>query len=454
VTERPSAPRRVAYEVLRRTFEDGAYTDIALSAALERSGLEGRDRAQAQRLAYGAVQRRGTSDALVEELAERPPDRIEPLLLAALRLGLYELLFADATPNHAAVGEAVELAKRAGSQRGAGFVNALLRRSARERDSILARLGDDATPASAAFAHSYPQWLAELWWDELGPEPARALMAAMNEPAETALRVNTLRAGPAELAATLGAEGVERPVAAGALSPAEALVVAGAIGPATSELIDAGKLVPQSRASQAVVSMLDPRGGERVLDMCAGPGIKTSAIAARMSDSGEVVAVELDPTRARRTDELTRRLGTTCVRVLTADARNADLGAGYDRVLVDPPCSDLGTLAARPDARWRKSPATIERLAALAGELAGAGAEALRPGGTLVYSTCTISRAENEEVVRALLERFDWLEADDLGAEDPDLAASDSRFLQTRPDRDGTSGFFIARLRRRDRSRS
>lgn len=447
MTDGPTPARRVAYEVLRRTFEDGAFTDIAFTAAAGRSGLAARERAQAQRLAYGSVQRRGTTDALVERLSERPPERIEPPLLAALRLGLYELLFADATPDHAAVDEAVELAKRAGSRHGAGLVNALLRRGARERQAILAGL-DDSTPAAAAFAHSYPDWLAELWWTELGPVLARSLMAAMNEPAETALRVNTLLADPAELAASLADEGVGPPPP-GPLSPQEALVVAGPIGPRTAQLIDAGELVPQSRASQAVVSLLGPVAGESVLDTCAGPGIKASGIAAWMGCKGEVVAVEIDEARARRTAVLAERLGATCVRVLTADAREADLGAGYDRVLVDPPCSDLGTLAARPDARWRKSPSTVERLAELAAGIAANGATALRSGGTMVYSTCTISQAENEGVVQGLLERFDWLEADDLGGEHPELAASDSRFLQTRPDRDGTSGFFIARLKRR-----
>jgi 16S rRNA (cytosine967-C5)-methyltransferase len=187
-----------------------------------------------------------------------------------------------------------------------------------------------------------------------------------------------------------------------------------------------------------------------VLDSCAGPGIKTTAIAAGMGDRGEIVAVEADETRAGRTQELAEALGAGIVRVIAADARSAEVGAGYDRVLVDPPCSDLGTLASRPDARWRKSPAMIERLAALAVEIAAAGASALRPGGTLTYSTCTISQAENEGVVHQLLSRFDWLDADDLGAGNPELRASDPRFLQTRPDRDGTSGFFIARLKRRE----
>jgi 16S rRNA (cytosine967-C5)-methyltransferase len=441
----PSAARRVAFEVVRRTFEDGAFTDLAFASAATREGLDGRDRAQAQRLAYGAVQRRGTADAVVANLSGRPAERIEAPLLAALRIGVFELLFAAGTPDHAAVSEAVDLAKGAGSRRGAGLVNAVLRRAARERTSILGEL-DDSTPGGAATAHSYPLWICELWWQQLGPSAARSLMAAMNEPAETALRVNTLRADPRALAAALADEGVH-PGAPGALGPREALVVSERIGPETSRRIDSGELVPQSRASQAVVALLDPQPGERVLDLCAGSGIKTTAIAARMGNEGSVTAVELDPARARRARELAARLGAGCVEVVNGDARELDQAAEYDRVLVDPPCSDLGTLAARPDARWRKTPGTVERLAGLGSEILAAGAASLRRGGTLVHSTCTISSAENEQVVTGFLERASDLEADDLGAEAPEFAAGDHRFLQTRPDRDGTLGFFVARLR-------
>lgn len=447
--------RRAAYEVLRRVFEHEAWTDRAFPAAAERHRLEDRERAQAQRLAYGAVQRRGTSDHLIAELAKRPRERLDPPVLAALRLGLFEVMFASATPDYAAVDQAVELAKGGmggGRRAGAagGLVNAVLRRAARERRELLGGLSD-ATPHGAAVAHSYPAWLAEMWWKELGAEPARSLMVAMNDPAETALRVNTLRAAPASLVQELGSAGqeVERPAGAGPLAPAEALVVAGRLLEPARRRIASGDLVPQSRSSQAVVTLLDPRPGERILDLCAAPGIKSTAIAARMNDDGEVVAVELDPGRAGQLRELCERLGASAVRVVEADAARDDFGDGYDRILVDPPCSDLGALASRPDARWRKSPELIERLAPIQEAILARGAHALRPGGTLVYSTCTISSQEGEERVGALLARDPAIEADDLGALHPELASPrDARFLQTRPDRDHTDGFFIARLRR------
>ncbi len=451
-----TADRATAFEVLRRTFEDGAWTDRAFAATAARRGLEGRELARARRLSYGSVQRRGTTDHLVAVLARRRR-KVDAPALAALRLGLFELLFSDAPAEHAAVDQAVSLAKRAlraaGAPRGrveasCGFVNALLRRAAGERQELLAGL-DDSSPEGAAIAHSYPEWLARLWWSELGAHEAVLAMAAMNEPAEAAFRVNTLRAQPAALAAELRAAGVELrgPGAGELLDPVRGVVVAEASDPVGAR-VATGELVPQSRASQAVVELLGPEPGERVLDLCAGPGIKTTAIAERMENRGELVAIEIDRRRAAEIEELCRRSDVSIARVEVADAAEIDLGSGYDRILVDPPCSDLGTLASRPDARWRKSPATIERLAGLQRRLLVRAARALAPGGRLVYSTCTISARENAAVAGAL---GGYAEVDeiDLGAADPGLAdREDRRFLQLLPERDRTTGFFIAAFTR------
>ncbi|HSI79565.1 MAG TPA: transcription antitermination factor NusB [Solirubrobacterales bacterium] len=460
-----SGARRAAFEVLRRTFEHDAWADRALISAVERHRLDPRQRAQAQRLAYGAVKRRGSADHIVAELARRPAEDLDPPVVAALRLGVYELVWAAGTPDYAAVDQAVELAKgglaASGAARGraraaSGLVNAVLRRAATDAGGILAAI-DDRAPEGAAAVHSYPRWLADLWWAERGADRALSLMRAMNEPAETALRVNTLRADPARVAEELretGAE-IDGPFAGeDPLHPREALVARGPLGDGIAPRISLGELVPQSRGSQAVVALLDPQPGERVLDLCAGPGIKTTAIAARIEDRGEIVAVELDPGRAAQVADRCGLTGASSVRVEIADAAVADLGSEYDRVLVDPPCSDLGTLASRPDARWRKSPEAISRLAGLQARILARAASALRPGGALVYSTCTLSRSENEDVVAAALAAGEGpaLAADDLGGAHPSLASAvDGRFLELRPDRDRTSGFFIARLRRTGR---
>ncbi len=447
--------RRLAFAVVRETFEDGAHTERAFRAAAERLGLEGRDRAQAQRLAYGAVQRRGTTDAAIERLAERAPNLLDPPVLAALRLGLYELLFADGTPDHAAVDQAVELVKSAKAAHAAGFANAVLRRAARDRERLLADLlGDDSTPEQAATAHSAPLWLVKLWWEQLGPEVARALLAACNEPAEVAFRARE----PEAALARLRAAGVEAAPASGGwpLEAAGMLVVAGRTGALVPEMVAAGELTPQSRGSAATVEVLDPGPEDHVLDLCAGPGIKTGQIAERRGDRGQLISVELDSGRAEEIAAQATRLHLHSATIFEADATSMQLPEEFDLALVDAPCSDLGALASRPDARWRKSPQTITRLAAIQDGVLRTAARTLRPGGALVYSTCTISREENEDRVAALLgaagaDGVPELELEDLGARAPALASvHEPRCLQLRPDRDRTTGFFIARLRRND----
>ncbi len=446
------APARAcAHRVLRRVFEDGAYAEKALQA--EAGELDARDRALAMRLAYGSIQRAGTTDHLIEALAGRPSSRIDPPLLASLRLGLYELLYLDGSPDYAVVADAVELAKAPG-RRGHGLVNAVLRRAAREGSAkLLGGLGDE-DPRRAAVAHSHPEWIARLWWEALGPEEARALMARDNEPAELALRANTLLTDAGELAAKLGVATHRDPAIP------EALVLGGPLDVHGSELWREGAFTAQSRAAMLVARVLDPQPGEEVLDLCAAPGNKTTHLAALMGGTGSVVAVEANARRARALEQTARRMHAGTVRVEIGDARLPRNGERYDRVLVDPPCSGLGTLQARPDLRWRVSLAAVEQMSLDQFRILDCGAQALRPEGVLVYSTCTISPTENERLVAAFLDSHPDFQADDLAAEMPELAPPRSpggapvlpgggSTLMTLPHRHDTAGFFIARLRRR-----
>jgi 16S rRNA (cytosine967-C5)-methyltransferase len=424
------APARVcAYTVLRRVFERGAYADRALQA--EAAGLDPRDRALAMRLAYGAVQRKGTLDHLIEGLTERPPGTLDPPVLAALRLGLYELLYLRGAPDYAVVAEAVELAKTntQATRAGHGLVNAVLRRVAREgADELLGALSDE-TPAQAAVKHSHPEWIARLWWEELGAQEARALMACDNEPGEVALRANTLVTDAGALAEQL-------PVSTH-LDPAlaEAVVLEQPFDAHASELWRQGAFLAQSRAAMHVAHALAPTPGERVLDLCAAPGGKSTHLAALMDARGELVAVERDRRRAGALGRTASRLRCANVRVELADAAlERPEGPVFDRVLVDPPCSGLGTLQARADLRWRVTPDAIVQMAGTQARILAAGACALRPGGVLVYSTCTISATENERQIAAFLNSQPEFVLDDV--------------LVTLPHRDRTAGFFIARLRR------
>jgi 16S rRNA (cytosine967-C5)-methyltransferase len=390
----PVAPaRRAAHAVVLRTLADGAYTDRALHG--EAKALAPRDRALAKQLAFGTVQRRGTLDWVIAATAR---GRLEPPVRAALQLGLFQLLFLDGVPPHAAVADAVELAKPSPGHR---VVNAVLRRVQREG----VELPSDATPEGAALRHSHPEWLVRLWWDWLGPDETRALLAADNEPAELALRVNALV--PFDLGDVPGRR------------EGEAIVVDGPFDALAHPGYAAGAFTPQSRASQLVAAALGPLPGERVLDLCAAPGGKTTHLAALQGGLGEVVAVECHPGRARALKATCARMRADGVTVVEADARVFDGEQGFDRVLLDPPCSGLGTLRSHPDLRWRASPEGVARLASEQDELLRSARRALRPGGTLVFSVCTLSPQE---------ERL------------PDPGA-----VRTFPHRDGTDGFYIAR---------
>jgi 16S rRNA (cytosine967-C5)-methyltransferase len=427
---RVSPGRQVAATVLRRVDEEGAYADRALAGEATRAGLDGRERAFATRLAYGAIQRRRTLDHVIATLARRPVEQLDAPVRDALRLGCLQLLFLDGVAAHAAVDQSVELAKGAG---GPGFklVNAVLRKVGRDGAGLLAAL-DAATPRGAALKHSVPDWIAELWWEMLGPDDARALLATVNEPAESSLRVNTLVATRDEVLAELAGRGIEGR-AAGDLP--EAILLDAPFDAAGGELWARGAITAQSRAAMHVARLLAPEPGMRVLDLCAAPGGKATHLAALMGGDGEVVAVERHPGRAEALRRTCERLRAGTVRIETADAAQPREDGPFDAVLVDPPCSGLGTLQGRPDLRWRADPGAIPELAALQGRILAAGAAALRPGGALVYATCTISRAEGEDVIEAFLRAH------------PGFALDDEP-RQLLPHRDGTDGFFLTRLRR------
>lgn len=377
-TRAASSARRAAFRVVRRVFEEGAFADQALHAEAE--GLEPRERAFARRLAFGTIQRRRTLDAVIERLAGKK--RLDPPVRAALQLGLYQLLILDGVADHAAVDESVELAKRT---HGSGLVNAVLRRAIRERDTLLEGL-DEATLLS------YPSWLATLWRDAYGAATATALMTRLNEPPELALRANRLRTTPEQLAEELG----EHARVAGD----DAVVVDGAFDAYRHPLWEAGHFMPQSRSSQAIAPALAPQPGERVLDLCAAPGGKTTHLAALMGDEGEIVSVERHAGRADALARTCERMGVTIARIDVADATRPRDDGPFDRVLVDPPCSGLGTLQARPDLRWRMNPERIASLVAEQRRILAVAAGALRPGGLMVWSTCTLDPAENEELLR------------------------------------------------------
>jgi 16S rRNA (cytosine967-C5)-methyltransferase len=405
-----SPGRRAAYRVLLRVFEDDAYADQAFRS--EATGLDDRDRALAQRLAFGAVQRVRTLDHAIETLGRRKVHRLDPPVRAALRLGAYQLGYVDGVPRYAAVNESVELVRAAGLVRAVAFTNAVLRRVADGIGALLERL-PETSPRAAALRHSYPDWIAETWWRDLGDSAALELMRAQNEPAEVAVRLVR-----GEI------DGTPDPEIRGAWL----------VDRIDEKALSEGFFWPQSRASQLVGLAVGARVGERTLDLCAAPGGKATML------DGEVVAVDVNEARARELEEMAQRLGASNVRVVVADGRSLPPELdGFDRALVDAPCSGLGVLNRRPDLRWRAEP-----LPGLQLELLRAAAERVKAGGTIVYSVCTINADESEAVVDA-----SGLEIDPTLADEWPRFRHPRRsgFLQTLPHVHGTAGFFVARLR-------
>lgn len=395
--------RAAAYEVLRRVFEEDAYADRALRTASE--GLDDRDRALARRLAFGSVQRVRTLDHAIETLGRRPVRKLDAPVLAALRLGAYQLAYLDGVPRYAAVNESVELVRRARLERAVPFTNAVLRRIADGIGALLSSLPE------GPLKHSYPDWIWDVWRRDLGEEAALALMRVQNEPPPVVVRHVRGLAPDGAATDVPGAYEVAR---------------------VDEEALAAGRIWPQSRASQVAALCVGAREGERVLDVCAAPGGKTSMLA------GDVVAVEVNEARGRELEENLRRLGREEVRVVHADGRALPPELdGFDRALVDAPCSGLGVLAARADLRWRSRPLPELQL-----ELLRAAAERVRSGGTVVYSVCTINADESEAVVAA-----SGLEVEPIEEWQQFRHPARPEFLQTLPHLHRTSGFFVARLR-------
>ena len=398
-----SPARRAAYDVVLRVFEDDAYADRAFTTAA--AGLDARDRALAQRIAYGTVQRVRALDHGIETLGRRPVRKLDPPVRAALRIGAYQLAYLGGVAAYAAVNESVELVREAGLERAVPFTNAVMRRLTEGLPGLLDELPE------GPLKHSYPDWIHEVWRRDWGEEEALALMRAQNEAPETVVRLvrGEIDGEPTDIP---GAYRVAR---------------------VDEQAFDEGRIWPQSRGSQLAGLAVGSREGEVTLDLCAAPGGKATQLA------GDVVAVELHEGRARELEANARRLGATNVQVVNADALAlpAEL-TGFNRALVDAPCSGLGVLAARPDLRWRAQPLPELQLS-----LVRAAAERVKPGGVVVYAVCTLNADENEAVVDA-----SGLAVDDLGAEWPQFChAKRPEFLLTTPHRHRTSGFFIARLR-------
>ena len=437
------APARVAaYDTILAVAAGRA--DLPSALARARASLQDeRDRALAAEIATGTLRWQGAFDHLVAAFAGRPITRLDPEVLAILRISIFQLLHLDRVPAAAVVNDAVELAGKAGKRSAAGFVNALLRRVSRER----ARLPLPAEPPIdvLAITLSHPRWLAARWLERHGFDAAAAWARFDNSPAPLTLRANTLTTTRDELAGALEKAGVR--VEPARFAPQGLIVTAG--NPLLTPLAHTGAFFVQDEASQLVGEFVAAAPGERILDACASPGGKTTQMAAATGETGTIVAADV---RGRRLGLLSRTVAEARahrVRIVQANARGLppfrDI---FDAVLVDAPCSGLGTIRRDPDVRWRRTEADLPALAEAQRQMLEQLASVVRPGGRLIYSTCSSEPEENEDIAAAFLDSHPEFRRarPALFTQRPDLAAllDDQGSLRTLPFRDGLEAFYAA----------
>ncbi|HSB09913.1 MAG TPA: 16S rRNA (cytosine(967)-C(5))-methyltransferase RsmB [Blastocatellia bacterium] len=437
-----SPARSAAFDILRRVESEHAFASV-LIARLDEAGLSREDRALAQEIVLGVLRWRRSLDYLVERYSKRSIDRLDLPVLISLRMGIYQLRHLSRVPQSAAVNESVNLVKRARTRSASGLVNAVLRNAARLSEELP---GEEVTDAleRASIELSHPRWMLERWGAWLGEDETRALALANNTAAVIAFRVNTLRSTVARVLDHLAVAGVT--VRESELSPG-AFVVTGGPASAIAQAAERGLIYVQDEASQLISVLLEPQSGHRVLDLCAAPGSKSSHIATLTDDQAWIVACDVHPHRLATLRATCERLGITSIDPVAVDATKTlplDAALRFDRVLVDSPCSGTGTLRGNPEIKWRLSPADITNLAELQLNILQNAASAVATGGRVLYSTCSLEREENEDVVLNFLAECESFRVIHPNAR-ADLITVDG-FVRTFPHRHASDGFFSAVL--------
>ncbi len=438
--------RQLALITLQQIDRHGAYTDIALDRTLGKTpDLPKNDRALLTELVYGVVRRQRTLNAIIDHLGTKPAADQPPLLRTILQLGLYQLRYLNHVPPSAAVDTSVELAKTNGQGRLTKVVNGLLRNYLRQSEAGIDPLTPPDDPIQRlAITASFPDWIVAQWWAELGEGEAIALCDWFNQAPVIDLRVNPLKSDPATVQAALLESGVKAQTVS---TLPHALRLPGSIG-AIPKLpgFRRGWWTVQDSSAQWVGALLDPQPGETIIDACAAPGGKTTDIAERMEDAGTVIACDRTPHRLEKVSQNAQRLGLTCIETHLGDSASREDFVGWgDRLLLDVPCSGLGTLHRHPDIRWRQTPDNIAQLTQLQKQLLTNTARWLKPGGRLVYATCTLNPPENEEIIQDFLSHHpDW----QISPPGPDFApfVSPEGWLKIWPQRAQMDGFFMVAL--------
>ncbi|MCL6612357.1 MAG: 16S rRNA (cytosine(967)-C(5))-methyltransferase RsmB [Peptococcaceae bacterium] len=443
--------RDIALLVLKDVDAGEAYANLALDRVLEDCRPSGLDRAFATELVYGTLRSLNTLDWILHQHMKKPMEKQTPWIRNILRLGVYQIMYMDRVPDPAAVNEAASQARRFGNPGAVKFVNGVLRNILRHREEINFPSLEKDPVGHISLKYSHPAWLVERWIAELGPEEAIKLCRANNQPAPNTVRTNTLKITRDDLIDLLAGEGVSADKTKYA---PEGLKLEGTGGLRGFSPFEQGFFQVQDESSMLAGHALNPRPGSLVIDGAAAPGGKATHLAQIMGDRGSILAFDIHPHKIKLIEENCARLGVTCVRPVLGDAGNLpeDLAGRADFALLDAPCSGTGVIRRRPDSRWRKDPGKLPELLKLQRKILESVSRCLKPGGVLVYSTCSVLPEENLEQVDNFLRAHPDFRAEDLGPYlPPELVEGEAGgCLQLYPHRHGTDGFFIARLRRRD----
>lgn len=444
-----SHSRQLALVALRDIDRNGAYTDIALDRVLRQTQLSSLDRGLATELVYGCVRRARSLDAIIDQLGQKPASKQPPDLRLILHLGLYQLRYLSHIPASAAVNTSVELAKENGLKKLSGVVNGMLRQYLRMEGDPL-KLPNDPVQRLGIF-HSYPDWIVQLWLEQFGEAETEKLCEWFNQPPPLDLRANLLQTSLEEVEASFSDLSDPKSFEISRIPHLpQALRLSGKTG-AIQDLpgFKKGWWTVQDASAQLVVHLLDPQPGETIIDACAAPGGKTTHIAELMQDRGIIWACDRAASRLRKVTENAQRLHLNAIQTLTGDSRNLpQFQQNGDRVLVDAPCSGLGTLHRHPDIRWRQTPDKLQKLATLQQELLASAATWVKPGGILVYATCTLNPLENEEVVQTFLKTHPRWQIEFPSANSPAAAfVQPAGWIQILPAQHQMDGFFMVRLK-------
>jgi 16S rRNA (cytosine967-C5)-methyltransferase len=440
-------PRQLAFIALKDIYRQGAYTDIALDRVLRTATLNNADRGLLTELVYGCVRRSRSLDALIDQLGKKKAHQQPPELRTILQIGLYQLRYQQRIPASAAVNTTVELAKENGFKGLTGVVNGMLRQYTRLAESTTELLQLPQEPIQRlGILHSFPDWIIQMWVEQLGIEETEQLGQWLNQPPTIDLRINPRQTSIEEVEAAMTTAGVEVQRVPHLPQALRIIGGAGAIGQLPG--FDQGWWTVQDSSAQLVSHLLDPQIGDVVIDACAAPGGKTTHIAELMQDQGQIFACDKTASRLKKLKQNAQRLQLKSIQIYTGDSRSyPQFTNSANCVLLDAPCSGLGTLHRHPDIRWRSTPENITELATLQSELLEQAATWVKPGGTLVYATCTLHPQENEKVIQSFLMHHScWQIEPPLNSPLAALATSEG-WIKVWPHRYQMDGFFMVKLK-------